>query len=76
MLQGANKASRPLAPLPPCPVQVTGMSAASSDTASRFLRNYTALAFASVHSLHGVLRPVLGCGMSGGKAVDGSASLQ
>lgn len=52
------------------------MSAASSDTASRFLRNYTALAFASVHSLHGVLRPVLGCGMSGGKAVDGSASLQ
>lgn len=56
--------------------KVTGMSAASSDTASRFLRNYTALAFASVHSLHGVLRPVLGCGMSGGKAVDGSASLQ
>lgn len=52
------------------------MSAASSDVTSRFLRNYTSLAFATVHSLHGVLRPLLGCGMSGGKAVDGATSSQ
>ncbi|KAL4423211.1 hypothetical protein ABPG77_000003 [Micractinium sp. CCAP 211/92] len=56
--------------------KATGMSAASNDTASRFLRAYTTLAFATVHRMHGVLRPVLGCGMSGGKAVDGGASLQ
>lgn len=63
-------------PWPLTPVQATGMSAASNDTASRFLRAYTTLAFATVHRMHGVLRPVLGCGMSGGKAVDGAASLQ
>ncbi len=63
-------------PWPLTPVQATGMSAASNDTASRFLRAYTTLAFATVHRMHGVLRPVLGCGMSGGKAVDGGASLQ
>ncbi|KAL4434298.1 hypothetical protein ABPG75_000739 [Micractinium tetrahymenae] len=55
--------------------KVTGMQAASNDAASRFMRAYTARAFTAVHGLHAVLRPALGCGMSGGKAVDGAHPL-
>lgn len=41
----------------------TGMAAASEDSTSRWLGRYTALCFATVHHLHELLRPLLGCGV-------------